>query len=109
MYNVQQEPEEDSDCEYGLFVGFLSFGINNIDNIDQEWMENIMVCDSKIDFQLDMGVMCKVFSYDTLQKLKKVDLIRKAKIPLKSYSGHTIKPKRIVTLECKHKDRQYNI
>ena len=71
VYNVQQEPEEDSDCEYGLFVGFLSFEINNISNIDQEWMVNIMVCDFEIDFQLDMGVMCKVFSYDTLQKLKK--------------------------------------
>ena len=61
VYNVQQEPEEDSDFEYGLFVGFLSFKINNIDDIDQEWMENIMVCDSKIVFSIRYG--CYVLSF----------------------------------------------
>ena len=93
--------QNDSDSDNGSFVGCLEMEINSV---DQEWTETIKVNDTQIAFQLDTGAMCNVLSYEILQNISKADILRKATVPLRSYSGHKIQPKGVVTLACTHKD-----
>ena len=53
--------------------------------------------------------MCNVLSYETLQNISKADILRKATVPLRSYSGHKIQPKGVVTQACTHKDQRYDL
>ena len=70
-----------------LFVGCLEIKINSF---DQEWTEAIKINDTQTDFHFDTGAMCYVLSYETLQIINKINIIRKTTVPLRSYSGHKI-------------------
>ena len=80
-----------------------------INSFHQEWSETIKISNTQIDFQLDTGAMCNVISYETLENMNKTDIVRKSTVPLRSYSGHKIQPKGVVTLPCTHKNQSYDL
>ena len=98
--------QNDSDSDNELFVGCLEMEINSF---HQEWSETIKISNTQIDFQLDTGAMCNVISYETLENMNKTDIVRKSTVPLRSYSGHKIQPKGVVTLPCTHKNQSYDL
>ena len=53
--------------------------------------------------------MCNVLPFHEIEKVHCTDTIKPTEVPLRSYSGHTIKPAGFVTLPVKYKDRTINL
>ncbi|XP_069128777.1 uncharacterized protein [Argopecten irradians] len=101
MINVQKS-EDSSEDE--LYVGSIKRDHTEV----TEWTQTINVEDGEINFQLDTGAACNVLSYQNVKDLNKLSDLKSTSVPLRSYSGHKMIPKGVVTLDCKYKGTQYN-
>ncbi|XP_033745588.1 uncharacterized protein K02A2.6-like [Pecten maximus] len=102
VHALDQESSEDE-----FYVGYLETEINSL---QMEWIENITVEDKSLLFQLDTGAMCNVISLQTLTEINALHkLTSQSVIPLRSYSGHVIKPEGKATLKCKYKEHVKNL
>ncbi|XP_060084332.1 uncharacterized protein K02A2.6-like [Ylistrum balloti] len=106
VHTVDQNEYTDVSDEETLFVGYLE--VNTLtESGDQQWVETIEIGGSKITVQLDTGAQCNVIPLDMMKSMENVDMNLKPSTPMRSFSGHKIKPKGKVTLPCKHKDKMY--
>ena len=96
--------EEDSDVE--LFVGCIT-SINTVESSD--WYEELTVQNKAVKFQLDTGAKCNVLPYKVIEDLGFQCHVEKTQIKLKSYSGHKIPTRGVVTLPCEYKGNMYNV
>ena len=70
-------------------------GSLDIDIIDKNrWTTELNVGGKQITSQLDTGAMCNVLLFHEIDKLHCTYIIKPSEVhvPLRSYSGHTIKP-----------------
>ena len=68
-------------------------GSLDIDIIDKNrWTTELNVGGKQITFQLDTGAMCNVLLFHEIEKFPCTYIIKTSEEPLRSYSGHTIKP-----------------
>ena len=98
--------ETDNSSENELFVGMVYESVNSI---SQDWAINSQVNNKTIQMHIDSGAKCNVISEETLKEINIKTFLRKSDVTLKSFSGHTIKPKGTVTLPCTIKDTKHNI
>ena len=96
--------EDDSDDE--LFVGCIT-SINTVEL--SEWYEELTVQNKAVKFQLDTGAKCKVLPHKVIEDLGIQCHVEKTQITLKSYSGHQIPTRGVVTLPYEHKGNVYNV
>ena len=96
--------EDDSDDE--LFVGCVT-SINTVEL--SEWYEELTVQNKAVKFQLDTGAKCNVLPHKVIEDLGIQCHVEKTQITLKSYSGHQIPTRGVVTLHCEHKGNVYNV
>ena len=97
------EEEEDSDDE--LFVGCIT-SINTVEL--SEWYEELTVQNKAVKFQLDTGAKCNILPHKVIEDLGIQCHVEKTQITLKSYSGHQIPTRRVVTLPCEQ-GNVYNV
>ena len=101
---VHLEVEKASDDE--LFVGCIT----SIDIVElSEWYEELTVQNKAVKFQLDTGAKCSILPYKVMEDLGIQCDFEKTQIKLKSYSGHQIPTRGVVTLPCEHKGNVYNV
>ena len=105
---VEEDYSDSSDTRGGNI--FLFMGSLDIDIIDKNsWTTELNVGGKQIAFQLDTGAMCNVLPFHEIEKMHCTDTIKPTEVPLRSYSGHTIKPAGFVTLPVKYKDRTIDL
>ena len=104
VHTVDYETDDSSDNE--LFVGMV---YENVNTISQDWAIDSKVNNRTIKMHIDSGAKCNVISEETLKEINIKTAMRKSEITLKSFSGHTIKPKGTVTLPCIIKDCKHDI
>ena len=68
-----------------------------------EWYEDQSTGSKTIKFQLDTGAKVNVVSCKVIQDLDIECHFKKSRAKLKSYSGHQIPTKGVVTLPCEYK------
>ena len=71
--------------------------------------EELTVKNKAVKFQLDTGAKCNVLPYKVIEDLGIQCQIEKTQIKLKSYSGHDIPTRGVVTLPCERKGKVYNV
>ena len=96
--------EEDSDDE--LFVGCIT-SINTVEL--SECYEELTVQNKAVKFQLDTSAKCNVLPYKVIEDLGIQCHVEKTQIKLKSYSGHQIPTRGVVTLPCEHKGNVHTV
>ena len=74
-----------------------------------EWYEELTVQNKAVKFQLDTGAKCNVLPHKVIEDLGIQCHVEKSQITLKSYSGHQIPTRGVVTLPCEHKGNAYNV
>ena len=74
-----------------------------------EWCENLKIEDKVVKVQLDTGAKVNVISTKFLQDLTSHYPFEKTQVKLKSYSGHQIPTKGVVTLPCECKGNTFQI
>ena len=74
-----------------------------------ERYEELKVQNKAVKFQLDTGVKCNVLPHKVIEDLGIQCHVEKTEITLKSYSGHQIPTRGIVTFSCEHKGNVYNV
>jgi len=95
--------ETDTSSDDEFYVGTIDTPIHTIDNT---WYETLKINDQPIRIQIDTGAKCNVMSAKTFMQLN-IDVIKtKPDTSLKSYSGHSIKPKYAVNLPCTYKNKK---
>ena len=100
-----RKTDDSSDDE--LYVGSIGqFNVNTL--TDPEWTQNVEVEGRDITFQLDTGAVCNVISCTLVKLVNKMSNLKATSIPLRSYSGHKITPRGVVTLKCKLKGQMYD-
>ena len=72
-----------------------------------EWYEELRIENKVVKFQLVTGANCNILSYQVIQDLGIQCHYEKTQVKLKSYSGHQIPAKGVVTLPCEHKGKAY--
>ena len=95
--------EEASDDE--RFVGCIT-SINTVEL--SEWYEELTVQIKAVKFQLDTGAKFNVLPYKVIEDLGIQCHFEKIQIRLKSYSGHQIPTRGVMTLPCEHKGNVCN-
>ena len=98
------EEAEDSDEE--LFVGCIT-SVNVVDM--GEWCEDLRIESKTVKFQLDTGAKVNVISDKVIQDLDIECHYEKTLVKLKSYSGHQIPTKGVVTLPCEYKGKVFHV
>ena len=98
------EEAEDSDEE--LFVGCIT-SVNVVDM--GEWYEDLRIESKTVKFQLDTGAKVNVISDKVIQDLDIECHYEKTLVKLKSYSGHQIPTKGVVTLPCEYKGKVFHV
>ena len=98
------EEAEDSDEE--LFVGCIT-SVNVVDM--GEWYEDLRIESKTVKFQLDTGAKVNVISDKVIQDLDIECHYEKTLVKLKSYSGHQIPTKGVVTLPCEYKGKVFPV
>ncbi|CAC5373519.1 unnamed protein product [Mytilus coruscus] len=88
--NIHTISESDSSSDGEFYVGTIDTPVHTIDNT---WYETLKINNQPIRFQLDTGAECNVISTKTFSKLDRDVIKTKPDISLKSYSGHSIKPR----------------
>ena len=96
--------DEHSDDEF--FVGCIT-SVNTVDM--GEWYEDLSIGSKTIKFQLDTGANVNVISYKVIQNLDIECHFKKSQAKLKSYSGHQIPTKGVVTLPCEYKSKVFHV
>ena len=83
-----------------FFIGRIT-SVNSVDT--SEWCEDLKIEGKVVKVQLDTGVKVNVISIKVLQDFASCYPCEKTQLKLKSYSGHQIPTKGVVTLpgECK--------
>ena len=74
-----------------------------------EWYEELAVQNKAVKFELDTGAKCNVLAHKVIEDLGIQCYVEKTQITLKSYSGHQIPTRGVVTLPCEHKGKVYNV
>ena len=90
--------DECSDDEF--FIGCIT-SVNSVDT--SEWCEDLKIEGKVVKVQLDTGAKVNVISTKVLQDLASRYPCEKSQVKLKSYSGHQIPTKGVVTLPCECK------
>ncbi|VDI20638.1 Hypothetical predicted protein [Mytilus galloprovincialis] len=104
--NIHTISESDSSSDGEFYVGTIDAPIHTIDNT---WYETLKINNQAIRFQLDTGAKCNVISTKTFSKLN-LDVIKtKPDISIKSYSGHSIKPRYAVNIPCTYKGQTCDV
>ena len=98
------EEAEDSDEE--LFVGCIT-SVNIVDM--GEWYEDLRIESKTVKFQLDTGAKVNVISDKVIQDLDIECHYEKTLVKLKSYSGHQIPTKGVVTLPYEYKGKVFHV
>ena len=96
--------DECSDDEF--FVGCIT-SVNSVDT--SEWCEDLKIEDKVVKVQLDTGAKVNVISTKVLQDLASRYPCEKSQVKLKSYSGHPIPTKGVVTLPCECKGNTFQV
>ena len=96
--------DECSDDEF--FVGCIT-SVNFVDT--SEWCEDLKIEDKVVKVQLDTGAKVNVISTKVLQDLASRYPCEKSQVKLKSYSGHQIPTKGVVTLPCECKGNTFQV
>lgn len=89
LHTLHVDDNTNSESESELFIDTIE-EVNSL-TMD-EWKETILVNNVPVKFQLDTGAKCNVMSLATLKATCSEPKIRRKDVPLKSYSGHLIKP-----------------
>ena len=92
------EEAEVSDEE--LFVGCIT-SVNVVDM--GEWYEDLKIESKTVKFRLDTGAKVNLISDKVIQDLDIECHYEKTLVKLKSYSGHQVPTKGVVTLPCEYK------
>ena len=101
VHLVEEKASDDK-----LFVGCIT-SINTVEL--SEWYEGLTVKKKPVKFQLDTGAKCNVLPYKVIEDLGIKCYFEKTQIRLKSYSGHQIPTRGVVTLPCENKGNVYNV
>ncbi|VDI06080.1 Hypothetical predicted protein [Mytilus galloprovincialis] len=104
--NIHTISESDSSSDGEFYVGTIDAPIHTIDNT---WYETLKINNQPIRFQLDTGAKCNVISTKTFSKLNLHVIKTKPDISLKSYSGHSIKPRYAVNIPCTYKGQTCDV
>ena len=96
--------DECSDDEF--FIGCIT-SVNSEDT--SEWCENLKIEDKVVKVQLDTGAKVNVISTKFLQDFASRYPFEKTQVKLKSYSGHQIPTKGVVTLPCECKGNTFQV
>ena len=96
--------DECSDDEF--FVRCIT-SVNSVDT--SEWCEDLKIEDKVVKVQLDTGAKVNVISTKVLQDLASRYPCEKSQVKLKSYSGHPIPTKGVVTLPCECKGNTFQV
>lgn len=106
LHTLHVDDNTNSESESELFIDTIE-EVNSL-TMD-EWKETILVNNVPVKFQLDTGAKCNVMSLATLKATCSEPKIRRKDVPLKSYSGHLIKPMGITSLTCRHRDQDFQV
>ena len=98
--------EEAEDSDEDLFVGCIT-SVNVVDM--GEWYEDLRIESKTVKFQLDTGAKVNVISDKVIQDLDIECHYEKTLVKLKSYSGHQIPTKGVVTLPCEYKGKVFHV
>ena len=74
-----------------------------------EWYEDIGIGSRTVKFQLDTGAKVNVISAKVVQDLDIECHPENTQVKLKSYSGHQIPTKGVVTLPCEYKGKVFHV
>ena len=74
-----------------------------------EWYEDLSIGSKTVKFQLDAGAKVNVVSYKVIQNLDIECHFKKSQATLKSYSGHQIPAKGVMTLPCEYKSKVFHV
>ena len=96
--------DECSDDKF--FIGYIT-SVNSVDT--SEWRENLKIEDNVVKVQLDTGAKVNVISTKVLQDFASRYPCEKTQVKLKSYSGHQIPTKGVVTLICECKGNTFQV
>ena len=89
-----------------FFIGCIT-SVNSVDT--SEWCENLKIEDKVVKVQLDTGAKVNVISTKFLQDFASRYPFEKTQVKLKSYSGHQIPTKGVVTLPCECKGNTFQV
>ena len=89
-----------------FFIGCIT-SVNSVDT--SEWCENLKIEDKVVKVQLDTGAKVNVISTKVLQDFTSRYPFEKTQVKLKSYSGHQIPTKGVVTLPCECKGNTFQV
>lgn len=106
LHTLHVDDNTNSESESELFIDTIE-EVNSL-TMD-EWKETILVNNVPVKFQLDTGAKCNVMSLATVKATCSEPKIRRKDVPLKSYSGHLIKPMGITSLTCRHRDQDFQV
>ena len=93
-----------SDDEF--FIGCIT-SVNSVDT--SEWCENLKIEDKVVKVQLDTGAKVNVISTRVLPDSASRYPCKKTQVKLKSYSGHQIPTKGVLTLPCECKGNTFQV
>ena len=108
VIEVNSEDEEEQDG--AMYVGSVLMvpQINSIRDEDAEyWSETISINKVNVTVELDTGARCNVLNYETFKAVNNKNALMKTSIPLRSFSGHNIKPLGTVQLPCSYGGKDY--
>ena len=74
-----------------------------------EWHEGLTVQNKAVKFQLDTGAKCNILPNKVIEDLAIQCDFEKTQIRLKSYSGHQIPTRGVITLPCEHKRNMHYV
>ena len=89
-----------------FFIGCIT-SVNSVDT--SEWCENLKIEDKVVKVQLDTGAKVNVISTRVLQDSASRYPCKKTQVKLKSYSGHQIPTKGVLTLPCECKGNTFQV
>ena len=89
-----------------FFIGCIT-SVNSVDT--SEWCENLKIEDKVVKVQLDTGAKVNVISTKVLQDFASRYPFEKTQVELKSYSGHQIPTKGVVSLPCECKGNTFQV
>ena len=98
--------DTDSESDNELYVATIET-VNSL--AFDEWSETIHVNNVPVKFQLDTGAKCNVISLSTLTAVCPEAKIHKQEVPLRSYSGHLIKPIGVTSITCRYRDQDFKV
>ena len=98
------EPSQDTSYSY-LFLDGITLEANAVTN---DWMQEIKVENTPINFKLDTAAQANIIPLNMLRSISTGPL-QPSTVRLKSYSQHTIKPEGQINLKCTVKDKCVNL